>query len=220
MHRINLIQALLLVALAVQAACEPITVDLLHRLQDNTYTRRGQINYDPTSNKRSAQKYEPDSPTSEFVSDVSLTDKSVLYQVKLVGPGISGELFKTVPACLLKASGFVELITLHLNDEGDVWTFDYQVNGFDCDGSSRVSKNARVSLFTLIGHVQRAGRAPRTQVQIERAVAGPRPVLEEIVNHNTPDGKPPPEKSFIQKYWYYLLPIMVILLMGGGDDKK
>ncbi|KND04983.1 uncharacterized protein SPPG_00667 [Spizellomyces punctatus DAOM BR117] len=200
MHFRRLLESvLLLAALAATALAQPTVLEVLHSIDDQPFTPRGSLVYDPTSPKRTANKYESEVPIPDFLKGRDTSDRSLLYRVRVKGNN-GVDLSAAVPVCLLQASEYREQLTLHLDSNGGPWHMDYLVDATDCDTSRKL------------------GRSPRTQVLLERAVDGPRPKLDQIVE-STPDGKPAKEQSFLAKYWYYIVPIMIILMMGGGGEE-
>ncbi|TPX65271.1 hypothetical protein SpCBS45565_g05286 [Spizellomyces sp. 'palustris'] len=200
MHIRLLFESVLLVAgLAATAFAEPTVLEVLHSIDDQPFTPRGSLVYDPTSPKRTANKYESEVPISDLLKGRDTSDRSLLYRVRVKGNGV--DLNAAVPVCLLQASEYREQLTLHLDSNGGPWHMDYLVDATDCDPSRK-----------------QLGRSPRAQVFLERALDGPRPKLDQMVE-STPDGKPAKEQSFLAKYWYYIIPIMIILMMGGGGEE-
>ncbi|KAI8823620.1 uncharacterized protein EV422DRAFT_521667 [Fimicolochytrium jonesii] len=185
-----------------QVAAEPVQYPVLHSIGRQNPVERGHITVDAASTKRSVNKYVADdnkAQPAELVNKGSSGDQTELYRVSVqVGQGKT--LSAAVPVCLLKASNFREQITLHLDSEGKPWHLDYLVSASTCGPSSRQTQ-----------------RPPRTQVFLERAVVGARPRLEQIVE-NTPDGKAPPEPTFLQKYWYYIIPVVLMVLLSGQEE--
>ncbi|KAJ3183420.1 hypothetical protein HDU87_006739 [Geranomyces variabilis] len=184
----------------LHCAAEPMELSVLHSLGSSAPSLRGSIVYDPASLKRSANKYVAGSATAgSVVSAGANTDPREMYRVYVEGDGV--KLTAAVPLCMLEASEYQEQITLHLDSNGVPWHLDYLVGATSCEKPAKP-----------------LGRTPKTLVFIERALAGTRPKLEQMVE-TTVDGKPEPEKSFIQKYWFYIVPaVLILLLQSGGEE--
>ncbi|KAJ3286453.1 hypothetical protein HK104_009034 [Borealophlyctis nickersoniae] len=198
---------LLLALLLAVARSEPQQLTVFHGSDNAPLEPRGILVYDPTSTKRSVNRYEssasPEALSRVFSSaDDEDNDMTTLYRVSVKDEEGSVQLNASVPLCLVRSSGYRDQFTLHLSDMGSLWHLDYLVSASECQKDSRASGPVTF----------------KSKVEVAKPVEGARPILEQIVQA-TPDGKPPPEKTFLQKYWMYILPIVIILVMGGGGEE-
>ncbi|KAI8998339.1 hypothetical protein BC832DRAFT_565507 [Gaertneriomyces semiglobifer] len=191
--------AVLGIAFAGVANAEPITLQVLHRVDGQSYTPRGHITYDPTSLKNSANSFEADVNVAEFFSKANHPPADLYHLQLKSAEDATLDLKVAVPLCLLHASQYQETLTLHLDQDGKPWHADYHVKANSCEQTKPTTKS------------------PKMKVKLNKAVEGVRPKLELIPD--TPDGKPPAEQSWIKKYWYIILPVMIILMMGGGSEE-
>ncbi|KAJ3054219.1 ER membrane protein complex subunit 10 [Rhizophlyctis rosea] len=175
-----------------------------HTINNGPYAKRGTIKYDHTSLKKSANTFEPLSEDPLILRvEGGIADRSSLYRVAVRIPGSDKELNASTPFCFLYGAGFKDHITIHVDEKGEPWHLDYLVPSSECKSPEQGTIEVQF----------------KTQVTIMHPVPATRPQLEEIVQ-GSPDGKPPPEKSFLQKYWMYIVPILIILLLNGGEDSQ
>ncbi|KAJ3041131.1 hypothetical protein HDV00_009845 [Rhizophlyctis rosea] len=191
------------VAQTLDVSQTPRKVDVYHSIDNGPFVLRGSITYDHTSTNKKAHQFEPAPGVTPLEVAKASEDRNTIYRLSVRGEGVSKELNASAPLCLVYGAKFQDHFTLHVNERGQPWHVDYLLPSADCKA---VSQGPVKSQF-------------KTQVTLLYPVPASRPQLEAIVQ-GTPDGKPPPEKSFLQKYWMYLVPVLILLLLSGGDDQQ
>ncbi|KAF9984346.1 ER membrane protein complex subunit 10 [Modicella reniformis] len=132
------------------------------------------------------------------------------YQIMLKDEVRGWEAMSSIKSCLLLASDFQELITLHLDNDHQVFSFDYYTTANKCEDDHKKEfaltsldyfKNVKVDL--AVGSVGPKARYAKAQAMR----------LDQT-------GNPETEKTFLQKYWMYIVPIVIVMLITGGEPEK
>ncbi|KAG0202990.1 ER membrane protein complex subunit 10 [Mortierella sp. GBA30] len=132
------------------------------------------------------------------------------YQIQLRDESRNWEAISSIKTCLLVASDFQEEITLHLDQNREVFAFDYYTSATTCQDDHKKEfplktldhfKNVKVDLAT--------GRTgPKARYARAQAIK-----MDET-------GNPAVEKTFFQKYWVYIVPVVLVMLLTGGEPEK
>ncbi|KAJ1336506.1 hypothetical protein BSLG_007290 [Batrachochytrium salamandrivorans] len=157
---------------------------MFYRIDDNEPKSRGVLNLDAYSLKRSSNRVE--TPTIVDKALTTIHANSTRYTL-IINTGSETDrrlLSASVPLCMLQSSMFSEMITVHVDMNGEPFHLDYLVKANDC------------KLGTDFGKVSHF----KTTVSVGRVADAPRPILEQI--KMTEDGtEPAAEQSLLQKYW-------------------
>ncbi|KFH67730.1 hypothetical protein MVEG_06462 [Podila verticillata NRRL 6337] len=133
------------------------------------------------------------------------------YQIKLKDEIRGWEAMSSIKSCLLVASDFQERFTLHLDQNRNVFAFDYYTSVDECaDEHSR-----EFPLSTL-------DRFKNTQIELLEGTKGPKARYNraQAIKLDEATGQPAVEKTFLQKYWMYILPAVIMFLFAGGEPEK
>ncbi|KAG0014543.1 ER membrane protein complex subunit 10 [Podila clonocystis] len=133
------------------------------------------------------------------------------YQIKLKDEARGWEAMSSIKSCLLVASDFQERFTLHLDQNRNVFAFDYYTSVDQCeDGHSQ-----ELPLSTL-------EKFKNTQVELLEGSQGPKARYSKAqsIKLDEATGQPAVEKTFFQKYWMYILPAVIMFLFSGGEPEK
>ncbi|KAI8602678.1 hypothetical protein EDD21DRAFT_371186 [Dissophora ornata] len=136
----------------------------------------------------------------------------VFYQIKLRDESRGWEAMSSIKSCLLVASDFQEQITLHLDQDRQVFAFDYYTSASKCENEDK--KEFPLTSLDLFKSVK---------VDLSTGNAGPKARYSraQAIKIDNQTGKPEEEKTFFQKYWVYILPIVLVMLFtGGGEPEK
>ncbi|KAF8986035.1 ER membrane protein complex subunit 10 [Entomortierella lignicola] len=148
---------------------------------------------------------------AELESHIKKTPGSyAFYQIKLKDESRGWEALSSIKSCLLVASDFQEKITLHLDQDHQVFAFNYYTAASECEDSHKKEyalnsldqfKSVEIDLATNeVG--PRARFAKAQAIKIDQT------------------GNPEAEKTFLQKYWVFIVPAVLILLFTGGEPEK
>ena len=139
-----------------------------------------------------------------------LIDSGKTYRIRTrsdVNDPASKYVMSSVPACLLAAAKFHEILRVHVDQHGHIRGIWYQTLATGCPPGGSLPKKA-TKLVTSVS-VDMESKGPKLAVEPK-----PKSPEEEVA------AKQPPQ-SFMQKYWMYMLGGVVLLsLMGGEDDSK
>ncbi|KAF9310705.1 ER membrane protein complex subunit 10 [Podila horticola] len=133
------------------------------------------------------------------------------YQIKLKDETRGWEAMSSIKSCLLIASDFQERFTLHLDQNRNVFAFDYYTSVDQCaDVHSQ-----ELPLSTL-------DKFKNTQVELLEGIQGPKARYSkaQAIKLDEATGQPAVEKTFLQKYWMYILPAVIMFLFAGGEPEK
>ncbi|KAF9300404.1 ER membrane protein complex subunit 10 [Mortierella antarctica] len=133
------------------------------------------------------------------------------YQIKLMDETRGWEAMSSIKSCLLVASDFQERFTLHLDQNRNVFAFDYYTSVDQCaDVHSQ-----ELPLSTL-------DKFKNTQVELLEGNQGPKARYNkaQAIKLDETTGQPAVEKTFFQKYWMYILPAVIMFLFAGGEPEK
>ncbi|KAI1313451.1 ER membrane protein complex subunit 10 [Mortierella claussenii] len=133
------------------------------------------------------------------------------YQIKLRDESRGWEAISSIKSCLLVASDFQEEITLHLDNDRNVFAFDYYTTASKCEDNHK-----KVFPLTSLDHFK------SVNVDLATGHTGPKPryARAQAIKIDTQTGKPETEKTFFQKYWVYIVPIVLVMLFTGGEPEK
>jgi len=153
----------------------------------------------------------------EEAAEAALIEKTPgtlgFYQIKLRDEKRAWEAVSSIKSCLLVAADFKEEIMLHLDQNKEIFAFDYHTpagSPRQCDQESQKHiaienldrfKDLKVELAT-------AHQGPKARYNRAQAIK-----MDET-------GKPEAEKTFFQKYWMYVVPIVLVFLFTGGEPEK
>ncbi|KAG0057456.1 hypothetical protein BGZ83_010024 [Gryganskiella cystojenkinii] len=153
----------------------------------------------------------------EEAAEAALIEKTAgtlgFYQIKLRDETRGWEAVSSIKSCLLVAADFKEEIVLHLDQNREIFAFDYHTpadSPRQCDQDSQKQiaienldrfKDLKVELTT-------ANQGPKARYNRAQAIK-----MDET-------GKPEVEKTFFQKYWVYILPMVLVFLFTGGEPEK
>ncbi|KAG0263322.1 hypothetical protein BG011_008951 [Mortierella polycephala] len=132
------------------------------------------------------------------------------YQIQLRDDSRKWDAMSSIKSCLLLASDFQEEITLHLDQNREVFAFDYYTGAYKCE-----DEHKKEFPLTSLDHFK------NVKVDVATGHAGPkaRYVRAQAVKMDE-TGNPAVEKSFLQKYWMYIVPALVIMMFTGGEPEK
>ncbi|KAF9192490.1 hypothetical protein BGZ51_005502 [Haplosporangium sp. Z 767] len=132
------------------------------------------------------------------------------YQIQLRDESRKWDAMSSIKSCLLLASDFQEEITLHLDQNREVFAFDYYTGAHKCE-----DEHKKEFALTSLDHFK------SVKVDVATGHAGPkaRYVRAQAVKMDE-TGNPAVEKSFFQKYWMYIVPVVAIILFTGGEPEK
>ncbi|KAG0239442.1 hypothetical protein B0O80DRAFT_79059 [Mortierella sp. GBAus27b] len=132
------------------------------------------------------------------------------YQIMLKDEVRGWEALSSVKSCLLVASDLQEQITLRLDNDHQVFSFDYYTTAGICEDSH----NNEYPLKSL-------DQFKNTKVDLVAPNAGPKPrYIRAQTLRLDQTGKPEAEKTFWQKYWVYIVPVVLVMLLTGGEPEK
>ncbi|KAF9949463.1 ER membrane protein complex subunit 10 [Mortierella alpina] len=132
------------------------------------------------------------------------------YQIKLRDESRNWEAMSSIKSCLLVASDFQEKITLHLDQNREVFAFDYYTSASECEEDHQ----KEFPLKTL-DHFK------NVSVDLVPSQSGPKARYARAQGIKMDEtGNPAVEKTFFQKYWVYIVPIVLVMLLTGGEPEK
>ncbi|KAF9111615.1 ER membrane protein complex subunit 10 [Mortierella sp. AM989] len=132
------------------------------------------------------------------------------YQIKLKDEKSGWEAMSSVKSCLLIASDFKEKITLHLDQDRQLFAFDYYTSASKCEDDHKKEYSLKsLDQFKIV------------KIDLATPGAGPKALYTRAQAIRVdPTGKPEVEKTFFQKYWMYIVPVVLMALFTGGEPEK
>ncbi|KAF9435214.1 hypothetical protein BGZ76_006710 [Entomortierella beljakovae] len=133
-----------------------------------------------------------------------------IYQIKLRDEVRGWEAMSSIKSCLLVASDFQEKFTLHLDQDRQVYAFDYYTANSQCE-SAHLNEYPMASLEQF----------KSVSLDISTSELGPKPhfIRAQAIKLDQ-TGKPEAEQTFFQKYWFYVVPFLLIMVFTGGEPEK
>ncbi|KAF9273961.1 ER membrane protein complex subunit 10 [Mortierella alpina] len=132
------------------------------------------------------------------------------YQIKLRDESRNWESMSSIKSCLLVASDFQEKITLHLDQNREVFAFDYYTSASACE-----EKHQKEFPLKTLDHFK------NVSIDIAPSQSGPKARYARAQGIKMDEtGNPAVEKTFFQKYWVYIVPIVLVMLLTGGEPEK
>ncbi|CAO3572580.1 unnamed protein product [Mortierella alpina] len=132
------------------------------------------------------------------------------YQIKLRDESRNWEAMSSIKSCLLVASDFQEKITLHLDQNREVFAFDYYTSTSECE-----EEHQKEFPLKTLDHFK------NVSVDLVPSQSGPKARYARAQGIKMDEtGNPAVEKTFFQKYWVYIVPIVLVMLLTGGEPEK
>ncbi|KAF9983335.1 ER membrane protein complex subunit 10 [Mortierella antarctica] len=123
------------------------------------------------------------------------------YQIKLRDESRNWEAMSSIKS---------EKITLHLDQNREVFAFDYYTTASVCEEDHQ----KEFPLKTL-DHFK------NVSVDLAPSQSGPKARYTRAQGIKMDEtGNPAVEKTFFQKYWVYIVPIVLVMLLTGGEPEK
>lgn len=195
------------------------TVPLEHSFGGD-FTARGSLTYTgpklvTTKSKRlvSVQIEQTKMNSGDLKQLQQLIDDGRPYRIRIqsdVNDEKSAKVIASIPACLLVASNFHEIVRVHVDQYGHIRGLWYQTMSTECPKTKLDMPSGPVQLVTSVS-VDMEGKGAKI---LSEPVPKVEREQEERQKQQQGGG------SFMQKYWYYIIGGVLLVSMLSGDEPK
>eukprot|EP00960_Hanusia_phi_P054809 762781-Hanusia_phi.AAC.12 len=148
--------------------------------------------------------------SEDMVKFQKLIDSHGFYKLRVqsdVNDPKSEKVMASLPACLLAASNFHEMLRFHVDQHGHIRSIWYQTMVTDCPPSIKLN----------------GGKSPIvTSLTVDMESKGPKLSIEPVAKiEKEAQEKQQEQQSFFKKYWYYILGgLLIMSLLSGPEDDR
>ena len=125
----------------------------------------------------------------------------------------------SVPACLLAANKFSEVIQLHVAKSGELVGMEYlspqMANTCPAASDSAIPSGATLSTIVVVGVPNIASPVPKA-----KGAAPGAPVIKGVDPKAGTEEEGKQSQSFVRKYWYIILPLVLVMSLGGARLRR
>ena len=140
-----------------------------------------------------------------------LVDNHGYYKLRVqsdVNDPNSEKVMASLPACLLAASNFHEMLRFHVDQHGHIRSIWYQTMVTECPPSIKLS----------------GGKSPIvTSLTVDMESKGPKLSIEPVakIEKEAQEKQQQEQQSFFKKYWYYIIgAVLIMSLLSGPEDDR